>query len=65
MPGSSQIIDFSQSRKGPNKILITSIVQPKADAIRLLSKELNLNYNSNANIYIVAPFTNIVCSLTI
>ena len=60
-----KVIGYSQSRKGPNKILITGIVQPIADAIKLLSKEVNLNFNSNVYIYIVAPLINIICSMII
>nr|ALC75994.1 NADH dehydrogenase subunit 1 [Bemisia afer] len=58
-----KVIGYSQSRKGPNKILITGIVQPMADAIKLLSKEVNLNFNSNVYIYMVAPLINIICSM--
>nr|YP_009027754.1 NADH dehydrogenase subunit 1 [Bemisia afer]AHC02247.1 NADH dehydrogenase subunit 1 [Bemisia afer] len=58
-----KIIGYSQSRKGPNKVLILGIIQPIADAIKLLTKEVNLNFNSNFTIYMVAPLMNIVCSL--
>lgn len=58
-----KIIGYSQSRKGPNKILIAGITQPIADAIKLISKEININYSSNLGMYILAPMLNIICSL--
>jgi len=58
-----KIIGYSQSRKGPNKILIAGIAQPIADAIKLISKEININYSSNFGIYTLAPILNIICSL--
>nr|QPB46202.1 NADH dehydrogenase subunit 1 [Bemisia tabaci]QPB46215.1 NADH dehydrogenase subunit 1 [Bemisia tabaci] len=58
-----KIIGYSQSRKGPNKALIMGITQPFADAVKLINKEMNLNYNSNISIYMLAPALNIVSSL--
>ena len=60
-----KIIGYSQSRKGPNKVFIIGIVQPIADAIKLISKEININYSSNFIIYTLAPVLNIICSLVI
>nr|QPB46189.1 NADH dehydrogenase subunit 1 [Bemisia tabaci] len=58
-----KMIGYSQSRKGPNKTLIMGIAQPFADAMKLINKEMNLNYNSNFNIYMMAPALNIISSL--
>nr|ALR69314.1 NADH dehydrogenase subunit 1 [Bemisia tabaci] len=58
-----KVIGYSQSRKGPNKVLMMGIAQPIADAMKLISKEMNMNYNSNFIIYMLAPALNIICSL--
>nr|ARJ63894.1 NADH dehydrogenase subunit 1 [Bemisia sp. WTT-2017] len=58
-----KMIGYSQLRKGPNKTMIMGITQPIADAMKLISKEMNMNYNSNFNMYFMAPMLNIICSL--
>nr|ALR69339.1 NADH dehydrogenase subunit 1 [Bemisia tabaci]ATJ03343.1 NADH dehydrogenase subunit 1 [Bemisia tabaci] len=58
-----KMIGYSQSRKGPNKVLVLGIVQPIADAMKLISKEMNLNHNSNFIMFTLAPMLNIICSL--
>nr|ARJ63369.1 NADH dehydrogenase subunit 1 [Bemisia tabaci] len=58
-----KMIGYSQSRKGPNKVFMMGIVQPIADAMKLISKEMNINYSSNFIIYTLAPVLNIICSL--
>nr|AXE73260.1 NADH dehydrogenase subunit 1 [Bemisia tabaci] len=58
-----KMIGYSQSRKGPNKILMAGITQPIADAMKLISKEMNMNYSSNLGMYMLAPMLNIICSL--
>nr|ALR69364.1 NADH dehydrogenase subunit 1 [Bemisia tabaci] len=58
-----KMIGYSQSRKGPNKVLMMGIMQPIADAMKLISKEMNMNHNSNFIMYMMAPALNITCSL--
>nr|AAS77771.1 NADH dehydrogenase subunit 1 [Bemisia sp. PB-2004] len=58
-----KIIGYSQSRKGPNKTFIIGLIQPMADAIKLLAKEVNLNSNANFSLYMMTPLANIICSL--
>nr|ALR69351.1 NADH dehydrogenase subunit 1 [Bemisia tabaci] len=58
-----KMIGYSQSRKGPNKVLIMGIMQPIADAMKLISKEMNMNHNSNFIMFTLAPMLNIICSL--
>nr|CAD5105720.1 NADH dehydrogenase subunit 1 [Pealius mori] len=59
-----KMISYIQNRKGPNKVSIIGILQPMADAIKLISKELNLNFKSNFLLYIISPMLNILISLT-
>nr|YP_010254928.1 NADH dehydrogenase subunit 2 [Pealius machili]QUA05867.1 NADH dehydrogenase subunit 2 [Pealius machili] len=59
-----KMISYIQNRKGPNKVSIIGILQPIADAIKLISKELNLNLKSNFLLYIISPMLNILISLT-
>nr|YP_026064.1 NADH dehydrogenase subunit 1 [Aleurodicus dugesii]AAS77754.1 NADH dehydrogenase subunit 1 [Aleurodicus dugesii]AAS77757.1 NADH dehydrogenase subunit 1 [Aleurodicus dispersus] len=58
-----KILSYMQNRKGPNKTLIMGILQPFSDAIKLFSKEMNLNFKSNYIIYYMFPLLNIICSL--
>nr|AXI95996.1 NADH dehydrogenase subunit 1 [Bemisia tabaci]AXI96009.1 NADH dehydrogenase subunit 1 [Bemisia tabaci] len=58
-----KMIGYSQLRKGPNKILMMGIMQPIADAMKLITKEFNMNYSSNFTMYLMAPALNIICSL--
>lgn len=60
-----KLIGYSQSRKGPNKAAIAGLVQPMADAIKLLTKEMTSNVRANKIAFILAPLFNILCSLTI
>nr|AAS77785.1 NADH dehydrogenase subunit 1 [Trialeurodes hutchingsi] len=57
-----KIISYSQNRKGPNKASMTGIMQPMADAIKLMNKEVNLNYKSNFFMFMLSPTVNIFCS---
>lgn len=58
-----KVIGYTQFRKGPNKTLVIGIIQPIADAIKLISKETNLNSKSNFVEFMLTPALNIICSL--
>nr|UIF91939.1 NADH dehydrogenase subunit 1 [Crenidorsum sp.] len=58
-------ISFFQNRKGPNKTLISGIMQPISDAIKLLGKEMNMNIKSNISMFILSPCVNLTCSLIV
>lgn len=60
-----KVIRYTQNRKGPNKSRINGITQPIADAVKLINKEININYKSNFIIFIVSPTINITCSIII
>nr|AAS77797.1 NADH dehydrogenase subunit 1 [Siphoninus phillyreae] len=59
-----KMISYMQNRKGPNKVAMIGVIQPMADAIKLITKELNLNLKSNLMIYLISPVLNILMSLT-
>nr|AAS77759.1 NADH dehydrogenase subunit 1 [Aleyrodes elevatus] len=58
-----KLISYMQNRKGPNKVALMGILQPISDAIKLMSKELNLNMKSNFMMYMISPAMNIMCSM--
>nr|YP_009939387.1 NADH dehydrogenase subunit 1 [Crenidorsum turpiniae]QNV48541.1 NADH dehydrogenase subunit 1 [Crenidorsum turpiniae] len=58
-------ISFFQNRKGPNKTLISGIMQPISDAIKLLGKEMNMNIKSNSMMFLLSPCANLMCSLIV
>nr|AAS77775.1 NADH dehydrogenase subunit 1 [Dialeurodes sp. PB-2004] len=58
-----KIISYSQNRKGPNKTNMMGIIQPISDALKLMNKEINLNYKSNFLMFFISPMFNILCSL--
>ena len=42
-----KILGLSQLRLGPNKVSVLGILQPFRDAIKLLTKQSEANYNVN------------------
>nr|YP_010128473.1 NADH dehydrogenase subunit 1 [Aleyrodes shizuokensis]QPO06183.1 NADH dehydrogenase subunit 1 [Aleyrodes shizuokensis] len=58
-----KLISYMQNRKGPNKVTMMGMLQPISDAIKLMSKELNLNMKSNFTMYMISPLMNIMCSM--
>lgn len=51
-----KLLRLSQLRKGPNKVTISGITQPIADAIKLLTKSILIPYSANTTIIIASPF---------
>nr|QVX31181.1 NADH dehydrogenase subunit 1 [Pelagomacellicephala iliffei] len=58
-----KILGYSQLRKGPNKVSISGIPQPLADAMKLLSKEQNKPSMSNLPLLLSAPIMALLLSL--
>jgi NADH:ubiquinone oxidoreductase subunit H len=54
---------YFQSRKGPNKVRITGIPQPIADALKLFSKEQATPFKANTTIFFASPILALVLAL--
>ncbi len=59
-----KVIAFMHDRIGPNRVGPYGLLQPIADAIKLLCKELIVPSKANKNLYIMAPILVIGPSLT-
>lgn len=58
-----KIMAAIQRRKGPNVVGIYGLLQPLADGLKLLSKELLIPTTANSRIFLFAPFLILVLSL--
>lgn len=58
-----KVLAYSQSRKGPNKVSISGIPQPMADAVKLFSKEAATPTISNPAPFMFAPVVSLVLAL--
>jgi NADH-quinone oxidoreductase subunit H len=58
-----RIIGLMQLRRGPNVVGIFGLLQPIADAVKLLFKEVIIPTNSNKFLFILAPAITFILSL--
>ena len=58
-----KIIGFMQVRIGPNRVGFKGLLQPFADAIKLLMKEIILPTNANRYLFLIAPMLSIAPAL--
>ncbi len=58
-----KLIGWMHARLGPNRVGPLGLLQPIADSIKLLSKEIIVPKNANARLYILAPIMTIAPSL--
>ena len=60
-----KIIGFMQSRLGPTRVGPFGFLQPIADVIKLLTKEIILPSNANKGLFLTAPIIMLVPSLLV
>ena len=60
-----KIIGFMQERLGPNRVGPSGILQPIADVVKLLTKEVIIPSNANKGLFLSAPIIMLVPSLLV
>nr|YP_009946906.1 NADH dehydrogenase subunit 1 [Petalocephala chlorophana]QOH91211.1 NADH dehydrogenase subunit 1 [Petalocephala chlorophana] len=58
-----KMLSYMQTRKGPNKVGFTGILQPISDGMKLFMKEYILPMNSNFTMFYISPMIGMIQSL--
>jgi NADH-quinone oxidoreductase subunit H len=58
-----KVMAAMQRRRGPNVVGFWGLLQPLADGLKLLVKEVIIPINANSFLFIIAPLTTFVVSL--
>lgn len=58
-----KLISATQNRKGPNVVGVLGILQPFADALKLILKESIFPRNSRLLVFMLAPFMSLFFAL--
>jgi NADH:ubiquinone oxidoreductase subunit H len=59
-----KLLASMQKRKGPNVVGILGLLQPIADAFKLIVKESIIPQHSNVFLFFICPFMTFVLSIT-